>query len=43
MKVKKITINNFRGLKNYEHEFTKPITVLTGPVGATGHAFCNHK
>lgn len=39
MKVKKITINNFRGLKNYEHEFTKPITVLTGPVGAGKTSF----
>ena len=38
MKINSIEIKNFRGITELKHDFTKPVTILTGKVG-TGKAF----
>lgn len=39
MKVSTIEIENFRGIKKYRHDFKKPVTVISGPVGAGKTSF----
>lgn len=39
MKIKSIKIKNFKGIKELEHEFRKPITLLSGKVGTGKTSF----
>lgn len=39
MKVESIEIKNFKGIEHFTHEFRKPITAITGPVGAGKTSF----
>ena len=49
MKVNSIDVRNFKGISNMTHEFTNPVTVISGPIGvgknilSTGTKICSYK